>query len=592
MEHNAEGMAEFISHGGKARWITSPILDEKDLEVFRKITEEEREAYLGRLIDFSVEKLQYEMKKDARNLLAWMIHDGVLEMRFAVPVGQLEGGDFHDKFGSFYGENNNIVAFTSSINDSQKGFVNYEGIMVFSTWMGTKAYVDVVTNKFKKIWNHQDANLNCYRMTDAVKNKIFQLRTSERPYNLSKVQKDRWRHQDEAMECFLKNKNGILEMATGTGKTFTAIKIAKHMIDTGKVKRVVVCTFGNDLLEQWHKEILLHMENVAVFRYYESIYKDLAQFLLYKKPGVMILTLDAKRVKDTIQRLNRRDMQAKETTLWIFDEVHRLGANSLRQSLSGMIQSFQYRLGLSATPLREFDEAGNQFIREEVGKVIFRFDLKDAIEKGILCEFNYIPMEYELTDEEKRKKRDIIAKYEVKKARGEFVDDTAMYRDLAMVNKTSMSKLLLFRKLISEKTELLNRCIIFVETMEYGEEVQRILNDYVYKYHTYYADDQKNELTRFSRGEIQCLLTCKKISEGVDIKSVKNIFLFSSDRGKLVTTQRIGRSLRINSEEPDKKANIVDFICLSTKNNEIEEIQADKERKEWLEDLAETRRKE
>ena len=106
------------------------------------------------------------------------------------------------------------------------------------------------------------------------------------------------------------------------------------------------------------------------------------------------------------------------------------------------------------------------------------------------------------------------------------------------------------------------------------------------------ADDQKNELTRFSRGEIQCLLTCKKISEGVDIKSVKNIFLFSSDRGKLVTTQRIGRSLRINSEEPDKKANIVDFICLSTKNNEIEEIQADKERKEWLEDLAETRRKE
>lgn len=99
-------------------------------------------------------------------------------------------------------------------------------------------------------------------------------------------------------------------------------------------------------------------------------------------------------------------------------------------------------------------------------------------------------------------------------------------------------------------------------------------------------------MARFSQGEIECLLTCKKISEGVDIKSVKNIFLFSSDRGKLTTTQRIGRSLRTNPEEPDKKANIVDFICLSTKNNTTEEIQADKERKEWLEDLSKTRRKE
>ena len=97
-------------------------------------------------------------------------------------------------------------------------------------------------------------------------------------------------------------------------------------------------------------------------------------------------------------------------------------------------------------------------------------------------------------------------------------------------------------------------------------------------------------MLRVSKGDIECLLTCKKISEGVDIQSVKNIFLFSSDRGKLLTTQRIGRSLRINPKEPDKKANIVDFICVSTKNNTLEEIDADKERKEWLEDLAKTRR--
>ncbi|MFR3031961.1 MAG: hypothetical protein ACLTNO_12030, partial [Blautia sp.] len=80
LEYNAKGMAEFISHGGKARWITSPILSEKDMEIFVNIANGQQEAYLEKLINFDVEKLEYEMRQDVRNLLAWMIHDGVLEM--------------------------------------------------------------------------------------------------------------------------------------------------------------------------------------------------------------------------------------------------------------------------------------------------------------------------------------------------------------------------------------------------------------------------------------------------------------------------------------------------------------------------------
>lgn len=66
--------------------------------------------------------------------------------------------------------------------------------------------------------------------------------------------------------------------------------------------------------------------------------------------------------------------------------------------------------------------------------------------------------------------------------------------------------------------------------------------------------------------------------------------MFSSDRGKLVTTQRIGRSLRVNPNEPDKRANVVDFICVNLKDELQEEIEADRERREWLSNLANTRR--
>ena len=70
---------------------------------------------------------------------------------------------------------------------------------------------------------------------------------------------------------------------------------------------------------------------------------------------------------------------------------------------------------MSATPEREYDEEGNRFIQNEVGPVIFRFTLEDAIRRGILCEFSYMALNYELTDEEKRKKRNIIAYYEMQR---------------------------------------------------------------------------------------------------------------------------------------------------------------------------------
>ena len=135
-----------------------------------------------------------------------------------------------------------------------------------------------------------------------------------------------------------------------------------------------------------------------------------------------------------------------------------------------------------------------------------------------------------------------------------------MFTQLALVNKTAVNKLEEFESLISQRPELLQKCIIFVQTMEYGAKLQEILVRYSDKYHTYYADDEKINLENFAAGKIDCLLTCKKVSEGIDISSVTNIILFSSDRSRLVTTQRIGRALRLDKNNPEKKATVVDFV--------------------------------
>jgi superfamily II DNA or RNA helicase len=320
-------------------------------------------------------------------------------------------------------------------------------------------------------------------------------------------------------------------------------------------------------------------------------YKEFSRFLLNPDNAVLVISRDADYLDELITKSNKMIKNNYAQTLFVFDEVHGFGSSSIRNTLSGKVQPFRYRLGLSATPEREFDEEGNIFIQKEIGKIIFIFTLKDAIEKGILCMFDYIPLEYELTDEEKRKKRDIIARYSAKRNNNESFSEDEMYRELAFINKTSEAKLPLFEDLISRRPELLERSIIFVQTKEYGIRVQNILINYFHEYHTYYGEDDSDNLLKFSRRELDCLLTCQKISEGIDIHSVKNIFLFASDRAKLVTTQRIGRSLRIDPKDQDKRSCVIDYICVNPyAEPDATEISADEERCQWLTDLSHIRR--
>ena len=82
----------------------------------------------------------------------------------------------------------------------------------------------------------------------------------------------------------------------------------------------------------------------------------------------------------------------------------------------------------------------------------------------------------------------------------------------------------------------------------------------------------------FAKGKLDCLITCHRLSQGIDIHGLKNVFLIASDRSRLETIQRIGRCLRKNPKDPFKKARVVDFI-----DNEYD---ADEERSKWLNELA------
>lgn len=394
----------------------------------------------------------------------------------------------------------------------------------------------------------------------------------------------KWIHQDKAVCCFIKNECGILEMATGTGKTRTAIRIIQELFKKNLIDQVVVITYGTDLLEQWYRELLVRCQESVLFRWYGK-HNEFSRFQLTTfNEKILLISREAERIKYVLNKLKINGNR----TLLLFDEVHGAGSKGFREAIKQLLEAYRFRLGLSATPVREYDEVGTAFLEKMIGPVIFKFSLFDAIKIGILCEFNYIPLYYELTFEEKMKKKNIIAVYEKKRKEGVIFKEEDMYRELARVNKLAINKILLFQTYIQKNPSILERCIIFVETREYGLTLQKMLVSYVYNFHTYYGNDSNDNLTRFASGQIQCLITCKKISEGIDIRSVRNIVLFSSDRGRLVTTQRIGRSLRKDPSCQKKIANIIDFvnICESTGD---EDITTDKERELWLTELSKVR---
>mgnify|MGYP000378234089 FL=1 len=585
--YNVTGLSNFASRGGKMRLITSPILSNEDTDAIINSEGNNGEAFKrleAALID-NVRVLEAEMKADVSNAFSWMIYDGIIDLRFAIPCEKLEDGDFHDKFGIFY-KGEDRISFSGSINDSKHGYQNYESIKVFKTWAGTGEYVESDINRFEKIWNSKDKNLRIFTVPTAVKERIFQLRTSNRPYKKHDSASNRWVHQDMAVEKFIEKEHGILAMATGTGKTVTAIKIINRLFDESKIRRVVITMYGNDLLDQWSKQIRESFKNKQIHYHYGS-HKRMNDFIMHPDEAILLVSRDSNNLTKLLNLLDKAPGNYKDDTLFIFDEVHGAGSQSFVENLTGKLSPYKYRLGLSATPEREYDDVGNEFLLNEIGEIIFEFNLEDAIKKGILCEFNYIPLPYELTEAEKHKKKKIIAAFNAKKESGEPYDEKEMFTQLSLVNKTAINKIEEFEVLISKRPELLDKCIIFVQTMEYGKQLQEVLIKYTDKYHTYYADDEKINLENFAEGKINCLLTCKKVSEGIDISSVTNIFIFASDRSKLVTTQRIGRALRLDKNNPEKKANVIDFILEDIGENDNN---ADQERKEWLTKLSETRR--
>jgi len=595
--------------------LISPNLSKEDLKALSNaVGERQKKRLRDRVVDDFLSAALDQMspsqlEKWRLDLFSWMVANDRLVLRFAFPKHISTATLFHEKIGIFDFPDGSQIAFTGSANETYSGYHgNYESIDVYRSWVPSdEGRVQTKVDQFEETWTGNAVGLEVETLSDETLQRV-QARapthrpSSERPdsakrnqaaetegdYNTEHERNDKWRHQDEAIETFLQERRGILEMATGTGKTRTALRIMDCLLDSEKITSAIVATRGTDLLEQWRRTLddWFYERDLRIQRHYGPNH-EMKRFA--RSPDKAILVMSRGQLANLFRRLSE---EARERMIIVHDEAHGLGAPSLVENTQGEHKGFAYTLGLTATPEREYDEEGNEFIQSEIGGVIYEFGLTEAIERGILCEFDYIPIKYDLTQEDRQRLKNVYKKKKAREAEGEEMSDEELARDLALVYKTAERKPERFGQYVEDHLDILKSTIVFVATKKYGERFLDKIHSSTYRYRTYYGEDDEQDLKDFINEDIDILVTCHKISEGIDVPGLENVVLGSSQRARLETIQRIGRCLRTDPDNPNKRATVVDFICVKERNPDPVLLQADEQRMKWLSSLSDTKRKE
>jgi superfamily II DNA or RNA helicase len=588
--------------------LVNPIVTKGDLAVLKTLADaNERYSHLVSVSDRIIDDiLDFEAEPDdvqlRLKLFAWLVANGQLTLKFGYvdeQIEQLEHDPFdeplyHEKFGIIDFEDG-TAAFIGSANETERGHRrNHEFIVVFrSTETSDQGRVEELVDEFELTWRGDADGLKIVELSVEALEKIHEAAPIRRPKTTPPVfpkpsqplNSSLWPHQEKAIEKFLLAKNGIIEMATGTGKTRTAIEILTRLDSDNTVDGIIIATEGNDLLDQWGDDLLTwsaeRPQAYKLYRHYHE-HHQLQSFALARGKRLLLASRNALRgILDLI------DADARKKMIIVHDEVHGLGSPRHQKELSGEHSSFEFRLGLSATPEREYDQDGNDFLATEIGKTIFRFGLEKAIQQKILCEFDYVPLNYSLTAGDRTRISDVYKKAAAKKKSGTPMTQEQIWIDISKVYKTAEMKPSVFENYLNKNSIIVKSSIIFVETMEYGDLILPMLHEHTTKYRTYYSGEDQQNLVRFSKGEIDCLVTCHRLSQGIDIPHLENVILFSSARSKLETIQRIGRCLRNDPVNPTKRARIIDFVRENNSNGPPDQT-SDSERCSWLNELSQT----
>ena len=578
----SKGIEGLIRNGGNMRLLISPRLSEQDANVLRENKFLELPSSLS---IFNQLDLSEFSKLDNLQAFAWLLANNKLEIKIVVDKYSTESL-FHQKVGIGYDREGDMISFSGSINETAQAWLgNIEEFKTFKSWeLGQRDYLLADLQKFNSYWNGEREDIAAvYTIPESIKQKIIEIAPRDvHDLSIMKRYKEKEKeqifeislfgHQRNAIKEWISNDHRLLmEMATGTGKTRTAIGCMLTLLPKLSNYLIIVATPQNTLSRQWKADI----SSLGIKVDYEGIVdgsegkwkKNLELCMLglndtrYK--NAIIYTTHSTASSDDFIRIIKTNLMNTKV-LFICDEVHAIGSEHQQKAL---LDIYQYRVGLSATPERMFDDRGTQLIKDYFGGKSFEFTIKDALStinpltgKPFLNPFYYHPVFVDLAEEEYKKYSKFSREIAVV-ASADDVDQEKLNMLLirrANILKNAEEKLQKTEEIILALSQEVRVKDTIIFTMD--KQVDAVLNmlgkhgisrckiteeESTSKKMGVNGNTEREEyIDQFRKGQIQVLVGIKCLDEGIDITTARIAILMASSTNPREFVQRVGRVIR------------------------------------------------
>ena len=655
----SDGFATFLYNGGRMRMVINDVLSVEDQQAFMVGETDVMIPYFDLQNIQEIKRTLSERDKHFFECLSWLVRNERLDIKIVAP--KCGDGIAHSKCGVFT-DGLNRVAFEGSCNFSRTALIdNLESITAFCDWdgQGDICKIDDIVEDFERTFSGNDDSV-LYLKADEVKagiatnfeqkdlasllkdeqNLISRRLVDNLPINVQAVLNKAKRkvesiidrieiqsvhdnkteiphfpfdepraYQKQAYENWKNNgQKGLFAMATGTGKTLTSLNCLLNIYQKFHFYKALILVPTITLVDQWEEECeRFHFRHIIKVSSKNPNWKSEIDTIKLKEdfsisneePSFIIIATYASFAREPIfQELVGFSKKTCRQMLLIADEAHNMGSGRILDRLSGV--KFLRRIGLSATPERQFDDVGNRAIMDFFGcqnGYTFEYSMQEAIDNGFLCRYKYYPHLVRLNDSEMNEYLRIslqLAKFYNSDSDSFPMSDDILKRLLLkrkrIVHKAK-NKEEIFREIVmnrySEKGNL-KYTLVYVpegakpddntsdmfdmsETVVNDDYTDSLIDTYtqivqeVSKTTTVkkFISDVKGRseiLDKYAKGEIEVLTSMKCLDEGVDVPRSEMAIFCASTGNPRQFIQRRGRILR---KHPDKHMAIIHDLVVA-----------------------------
>ena len=575
-----DGIVAMARKGGKIELVASPQLNEQDVKAIN-LGYEQREEIINTAFTRDFIAAMEGLDDDRLKLLASLIANGTLDIKIAVANSV---GMYHDKLGILEDYDGNVIAFFGSANSSINGYQdNYEKIRVVKSWVAPEqASIADERREFDALWNDTNPYVKVYGYKESAKKQILRIIDNRKASGgTAKSEPVKLRdYQEEAIAAWVANQyHGFYVMATGTGKTWTAIYSAKRLLERHPAM-IVICAPYKHLVRQWADDIVktFPMAKLVMASSENPVWEQqISQEIIRKRYNpenqiIIISTIASFKMPRFMAAIEK----STDEKLLIVDESHRFTDRP-----DFLKDTFQYLLGLSATPYSGSSAQKGQELMVWFGGQVFNLPIEVALERGFLVPYYYYPIFVMATEDEEGKFR-----YHTQKILSCFKNNKCINPDLLVKSLRNRLRVISMAK---EKQDRIDEIVNQIKERDHfvvycgdgklfdtnaGEElrhiqsIKRVLSAHGFKSSQFTAKenmaDRMELVDAFNKGEISALAAIRCLDEGINIPSIKSALILSSNDDYREFVQRRGRILRTYADK--RFAKIYDVVVLPSRD--------------------------